>query len=328
LTAEALRVSVIIPNWNGLAHLPECLATLAAQSFTAFETVVVDNGSTDESVSWVAERYPGVRVITLPDNGGFSKAVNAGIRAAGGEYVALLNNDTALDAHWLQALVQALDERADYASAASMMILYHDPSRLNAAGDTFTLMHMAGKNRGCGRPPSEYDRFERVFGACAGAALYRRTLFDEIGLFDEDFFLMHEDTDFNLRGLLSGKRCLYVPQAVVRHKVGASIAAQPDPKMTRLLMRNGAFAAAKNLPIWILALWMATWPYRLFRHSFPLRPSKWSLLPSLLRQAPRRVSAEAEGLRLGFAKRRHIQRLRTVGNREILRWLRQGSGPA
>jgi GT2 family glycosyltransferase len=287
----------------------------------------VDNGSTDGGVSWVAEHYPGVRIITLPDNGGFSQAVNAGIRAAVGEYVALLNNDTALDAHWLQALVQALDEHADYASAASMMLLYHDPGRLNAAGDTFTLMHMAGENRGYGRPPSEYGRLERVLGACAGAALYRRTLFDELGLFDEDFFLMHEDTDFNLRCLLSGKRCLYVPQAVVRHKVGASIAVQPDTKTTRLLMRNGAFAAAKNLPIWILALWMATWPYRLFRHTIPLRPAKWFLLPSLLRQAPGRVSAEAEGLRLGFAKRRHTQRLRTVGTREIFYWLRRGSGP-
>lgn len=139
--------------------------------------------------------------------------------------------------------------------------------------------------------------------------------------------LMHEDTYFNLRCLLAGKRCVYVPTALVRHKLGASIDAQPTLEMRRLLTRNGALVAAKNLPVWMLGRWIAAWLYRLFIETFPLRPSNWHLLPSLLRGAKTRASAEAEGLRLGFAKRHEAQRLRTIGTRELVYWLREGVGP-
>jgi GT2 family glycosyltransferase len=169
---------------------------------------------------------------------------------------------------------------------------------------------------------------ERVFGACAGAALYRRSLFDQVGLFDEDFFLMHEDTDFNLRCLIAGKRCLYVPGARVLHKWRASIDTEPAPQMTRLLARNEAIVAAKDLPTRLLVLRAMLWGYLAFRQTVPLRPSKWRLLPMLVRQAPERFRADVEGFRMGREKRAEVWRLKAVGTREITRWLRKGSGPA
>ena len=327
MSAGSPRVSVVIPNWNGLDHLPECLGALTAQSLADFEILLVDNASTDGSVAWIRDHHSEVLILERPDNGGFSKAVNAGILAARGEYVALLNNDTAVDANWLDALVEALDNHRSYDFAASKMILYYEPERLNAAGDIYTLRGMAGENRGFGQPPSRYDIMERVLGACAGAALYRRALFAEVGLFDEDFFLMHEDTDFNLRCLIAGKRCLYVPDARVRHKWRASIQAEPLPETMRLLRRNEAFVAAKDLPTRTLLLKCVLWGYRVFRHTVPLRPSKWHLLPMLLRQAPERFRADLEGFRLGLAKRPEVWRLKAVGTREIVHWLRKGSGP-
>jgi GT2 family glycosyltransferase len=322
------RVTVVIPNWNGLPHLPECLEGVFAQSFADFEVLLVDNASGDGGVAWVRERYPQVRVIERADNGGFAAAVNDGIRAARGEYVALLNNDTVVDPGWLAALVEALDTHGDYDVAASRMVLYDDPGRLNAAGDVYTVGRLAGRNRGFGRPASRYAVAERVLGACAGAALYRRRLFDEIGLFDEDFFLMSEDTDFSLRCLIAGKRCLYVPAARVRHKVRASIDDGPEWEMLRLGARNEAIVAVKDLPAGLLLLSPLIWPYRFMRLTFLLRPSKWPRVPALLRHSPERVRAEIEGARIGWTKRPDVWRTRKTGMGEVLRWLLKGSGPA
>jgi GT2 family glycosyltransferase len=238
LTAITPRVSVVIPNWNGLSHLPQCLGAMAAQVFVDFEVILVDNASTDEGVEWVQEHHPEVIVVRRGDNGGFSRAANAGILAARGEYVALLNNDTVVATRWLEALVDALDAHPTYDFAASKMILFHRPDRLNAAGDVYALGRVAGVSRGFGKPLSRYPRMERVLGACAGAALYRRVLFDRVGFFDEDFFLMSEDTDFNLRCLIAGRRCLYVPAAEVSHKVRASVDEKPTWEMRRLAARQ------------------------------------------------------------------------------------------
>jgi len=328
MPASQPRITVVIPNWKGLRHLPDCLGALSAQSISDFEVLLVDNASSDGSVAWVQEHHPEVRILERPDNGGFAKAVNAGILAARGEYVALLNNDTVVDTGWLEALVVALDDHRDYDFAASKMILFYEPERLNAAGDVYVLGRLAGRNRGLGAPVSRYGSMERVLGACAGAALYRRSLFREVGLFDEDFFLMSEDTDFNLRCLIAGRRCLYVPAARVRHKYRASIETEPVWAMTRLAARNEAIVAAKDLPAEVLLLTPILWPYRFIRQTLLLRPSKWHSVPMLLRQAPGRFRAEVEGARVGLAKRPDVWCRRTAGTLEILRWLLRGSGPA
>ena len=322
------RVTVVIPNWNGVRHLPECLGALAAQSISDFEVLLVDNASSDGSVAWVLEHHPELRILQLPDNGGFAVAVNAGIKAARGEYVALLNNDTAVDSGWLGALVGALDDHRAYDFAASKMVLFYEPERLNAAGDVYGLGRLAGRNRGLGAPVSRYGDMERVLGACAGAALYRRSLFREVGLLDEDFFLMSEDTDFNLRCLIAGKRCLYVPAARVRHKFRASIGTESVWEMTRLAARNEAIVAAKDLPVEVLLLTPILWPYRFIRQTLLVRPSTWHLVPMLLRQSPGRFRAEVAGACIGLAKRPEVWRRKATGTCEIIRWLLKGSGPA
>ena len=327
MTDAGPRVTVVIPNWNGRAHLPGCLDALAAQTRQDFRVVLVDNASSDDGVEWVAAHHPGVTVVRRPDNGGFAAAVNEGIRRATGGYVALLNNDTVAAPGWLAALAGALDAHPDYDVAASLMVLHAAPHIVNAAGDVYDLPRLAGRNRGFGRPASRYAEPRRVLGACAGAALYRRSLFDEVGLFDEDFFLMSEDTDFNLRCLLAGKKCLYVPGAVIRHKYRASIDTVSASRMDRLAMRNEAIVIAKDLPAELLVLVPLLWPWRFVRHTFPVRPSKWHRIPQLLRQSPDRLRAEAEGLRLGWEKRRAGAPRGAARRRDVLRWLAKGSGP-
>lgn len=322
------KVTVVIPNWNGLRHLPECLESLAAQSFADFAILMVDNGSTDGSMAWLREQHPEISVLELEHNGGFAKAVNMGIRTSQSEYIALLNNDTAVDPGWLQALTEALDQHSDYDYAASKIVMYSRPDRLNAAGDVWSWRTVTAVNRGYGDPASRYGEMERVFGACAGAALYRRALFSEVGLFDEGFFLMHEDTDFNLRCLMAGKRCLYVPQALVRHKLGASIDTRPALKTILLRMRNETYAAFKDLPARLLWYRVIAWPYRLFKHAMAAASPKRSRLPfMLLRLALVGPGAELEGARLGLATREEGWGRRTLDTGEILSWLRRQSGP-
>jgi GT2 family glycosyltransferase len=320
------RVTVVIPNWNGLAHLPECMAALDRQAFRDFSVVIVDNASSDESVAWLRENSPETHVIERADNGGFAVAVNAGIRAATGEFVALLNNDTVVDERWLAELVGAVDS-SGYDAAASLMVLYDAPGTIDAAGDDFGIMNMAGRNRGRLHNVDGYRDTVRVLGACAGAALYRTSLFEDVGLFDEEFFLIHEDTDLNLRALIAGKRCLYVPSAIVRHKHSASIKAQPSWPMLRYETRNRGVVIAKDLPISLVALAVVTWPWRLFRSTVPLRPSKWNLVPGLARTLGRRSHAEFEGYRMGWKKRDDVWRRQAIPTREIIRWLFKGVGP-
>ena len=325
MATNAPRVTVVIPNWNGRQHLPRCLDSLAAQTYKDFEMIVVDNASTDTSVEWVREHHPEVHILQREDNGGFSKAVNTGIRAARGRYVALLNNDTIADSLWLATLVRTLEDRATYHFAASKMLLLDKPGRLNAAGDVYVLSRLLGKNRGFGKPASTYATIERVLGACAGAALYRRELFDAVGMFDEDFFLMSEDTDFNLRCLIADKRCLYVPAAEVHHKLRASVGTNPTREMMCLAIRNEALVAAKDLPASVLILAPLWWPYRFMRQSLPLNKT---LMLLHLKSTRLRLKAEFDGIRLGLAKRADVWSRKAIGTLEILRWLLKGSGPA
>jgi GT2 family glycosyltransferase len=327
-------VSVIIPNWNGRRHLPECLESLSAQRFGSFEVLLVDNASDDGSVAWVRARHPEVRVIERADNGGFSRAVNLGVLCSRAEYVAFLNNDTAADPEWLAALVEALD-RLPFDIAASMILLYDTPELLNAAGDVYDLRRLAGRNRGFGEPASRYLASGRVLGACAGAALYRRSLFDDVGLFDEDFFLMSEDTDFNLRCLIAGKRCVYVPGARVRHKLGVSIVEHPAPEMRALRVRNEGIVAGKDLPRELLPLVLVIWAFRArprdlwrdFRDTVPLRPQHWHRIPELMRARARRRPARDfwGGFLLGLRKRRAVWWKRGASRTEIVRWVLKGS---
>lgn len=249
----APRVSVVIPNRDGAGHLPECLDALGAQTFRDFETLVVDNGSTDRSAGIVGE-HAGVRWLPLGSNRGFPAAANAGVAASTSEIIVLLNNDTAAEPRWLEHLVGALDATTAASFAASKLVRYDDPLVMDAAGDGYSLARATSFAIGHGRSASAYDQPAWVFGASAAGSAYRRSMLDDIGHFDEEFFFLLEDVDLDLRAQAAGHRCIYVPEAVVRHKRGASSDATTAEFRGREL-RNRIWVAAKNLPGPLLALW-------------------------------------------------------------------------
>lgn len=215
-------ISVIIVNHNGRRWLGGCLAAVLRQEDVAPEIVFIDNASSDGSAAYVAEQFPTVRVVTLADNLGFAGGNNAGARIAHGRYLAFLNNDTEADAHWLVSLRDALDANPDAGLATSRIVYMHDPTLLDSAGDAYTRAGGAFK-RGHGQGEMSYRESCDVFGACGAACMVRRDLFEALGGFDEDFFLVYEDVDLSYRAQLRGHRCLYVADAFVKHAGSASM---------------------------------------------------------------------------------------------------------
>ncbi len=215
-------VSVIIPNWNGAHHLPPCLDSLRRQEYAPLEILVVDNASSDGSRELLTRDYPEVRLIALPQNRGFTGACNAGIQAAQGEIIALLNNDTEVAPGWAVALVDAFARHPEAGLVASKILLFDRRDHLHTAGDLF---RVDGRlfNRGVWeKDEGQYDQETYVFSACGGAAAYRRAMLDEIGLLDDDFFFSCEDMDLAWRAQLAGYRCVYTPAAVVYHRLSAT----------------------------------------------------------------------------------------------------------
>jgi GT2 family glycosyltransferase len=211
------RASVIIVNWNGLAYLQQCCAALALQSFTDYEVVLVDNGSTDGSVAWVSEAYPHVRVVANRTNLGFAEANNIGIRESSGEYVVVLNNDAYPEPQWLEALITVAEWEPGVGMVASQVRLLAAPETMDSAGIEVDTLGMAW-NRHYGLPAEEEPAQPlEVFGPSGSAAFYRRSMLAEIGLFDARYFAYYEDVDLAWRARRAGWRCLYAPNARVHH---------------------------------------------------------------------------------------------------------------
>jgi GT2 family glycosyltransferase len=233
-----------MPNWNGARYLRACLDSLRAQRFGDFDVVVVDNGSTDGSLRILAESYPEVRVVAWDANRGVAAAFNEGVRQCRAELLALVNNDMELDGGWLEALVGALDDHPA-AGAAASKILFIDRQTINSAGDFYGRDGIPG-NRGVHEiDRGQYDQPAYVFGASGGASLYRRRLFDEIGLFDERLVSYCEDVDWAWRMQLAGYRCIYVPNAIAFHWGSAT---GGGPLASYYCGRNFIRVLLKNLP--------------------------------------------------------------------------------
>jgi GT2 family glycosyltransferase len=215
-------VSIVILTWNGRHHLDACLSAVAAQQGVDAETILVDNASSDGTVEYVRARYPWVRVLALDGNYGFTGGNNAGARAARGRYLAFLNNDTVPDPGWLRALVAGLDERGGVALATSRIVYLHDPRIVDSAGDGLTRWGGAFK-RHHGGDAAEVAESRDVFGACGAAFVVPKRVFDELGGFDEDFSLSHEDVDLSYRARLRGYRCRYVADSIVHHRGSATL---------------------------------------------------------------------------------------------------------
>jgi GT2 family glycosyltransferase len=239
-------ISVIIPNLNGIAHLQRCLSSLLAQEYPRFEVWLVDNASDDGSVPFVARQFPQVKIIRNDSNLGFAAANNVAIRRSAGEYIATLNNDTAVEPGWLESLAGALLAEPDIGMCASQMLYFSDPPLVDSAGLAPDKAGLAW-NLLSGEPPRTDAELPEVFGPCAGAALYRRSMLEQVGLFDGDFFAYLEDVDLAWRARLAGWRCRYVPAAVVYHLHSAT-GGEGSPLKSYLLARNKIWTLVKNYP--------------------------------------------------------------------------------
>jgi len=241
-------VDIVIPTYEGREHLESCLPSLREQTFRPVRVHVVDNGSGDGTAEWLERAHPDVSVCRLPANLGFSAAVNHGIRRTRAPYVALLNNDTVVDARWVEALILALEEEPQASFATSKILSARDPSVMDNAGDGFGRKGISYPIGYLEPDDGQYGDRRPVFGACGAACMFRRSLFEEVGLFDEDFFAYHEDADLSFRAQLAGHSGIYVPDAVVFHRGSATSGSRINAFTVFLSTRNNLHVLVKNLP--------------------------------------------------------------------------------
>lgn len=301
-------ISVIVPNWNGAQHLPICLDSLRRQTLSGAEIIVADNGSTDGSLQLLERCYPEVQVLPLEQNRGFAGACNAGMQLARGRFIALLNNDTEADVSWLEEVVAAFARHPEAGLVASKMLLFHRRDTFHTAGDFYRVDGIPGNRGVWERDEGQYDEEEYVFGACGGSAAYRRSMLEQVGLLDEDFFYSCEDVDLAWRAQLARWRCVYTPRAVVYHKLsatgGGATASFYDG-------RNTIYLLIKDYPG---DLWRTYGSAIIARQ---IRISREALRSWRGTAARARLRGQLMGLLLGLPrmlpKRRAVQRTRVVG---------------
>ncbi len=310
------QISVIIPNWNGKYLLETCLAALRRQAFRDFETILVDNGSEDGSADYVRSQFPEVKVLALPENRGFTGGSIAGYEQSGGELIVLLNNDTEVDAHWLEEIHSASRVYPKAGSFASKMMYFDERGRVENCG--FDL-GIAGATVDLGRDEPngpEWIRPQRVFGACGGAATYRRKMLEDIGFLDPEFVMIYEDADLSFRAQLRGYECVYVPGAIVYHRYRVTIGKAPA-RQVFYSQRNIEFMYLKNMP---LVLILESLPQRvLYELGAAIYFSKKGNGSAFLRAKLDVLKCLPSILR----KRSEIQNRRTISDRQMRRILRK-----
>ena len=312
---DAPFASVVIPNYNGRHLLPTVLAALGRQTFTDFETIVIDDASTDDSVSWIEKTHPDVRLIVNRRNLGFVSSCNIAADAADGRILVLLNSDTEPEPTWLEALARAVCEHPRAAIVTSKILLADDRQRLHTTGDTLGTDGIP-RNRGVWEEDhGQYDADLSVFSGCGGATAYRREVWQALGGFDEDFWMYIEDVDLAFRARLMGWDAIYAPAARVFHQISAS---GGDSLSSFYVGRNTIWMLAKNMPRHLLR-----------QHGREMLRAQWQIARDALRHirgeaARRRLLGQFAAL-LGLArqlqKRRRIQTLKQVGAEQIRRQL-------
>jgi GT2 family glycosyltransferase len=309
---------VAVATYNGRELLDVVLSSLAVQTFRDFRIVVVDDASTDGTRSWVAERWPDVELIVHPTNRGVTAALNAGLRASQSPLIGLFNNDIELDPRCLAELMKAAGEHPGAGSLSPKLLSFEDRQLLDGAGDNFYWAG-TGWRRGHGeRDHGQYDDSEWIFGACAGAAVYRRAALDAVGLLDEDFFAYYEDVDWSFRAQLAGFTCRYVPSAIAYH-VGSATVGKGESDFTRYhTWRNGIWLVVKDYPLVFLLLQLPRLvAYQLDHLLVALRERKLALLWRVWRDALR-------GLPATLRKRAAVQRTRRLSLRQLASTVREG----
>lgn len=273
------EVTVVVVNFNGRHYLGECLASLEAQTLPrrSWEAILVDNGSTDGSADYVRSAFPWMRLLQASRNLGFARANNAAFRQARGRFLALLNNDTAADAGWLEGLLEALEAEPGAGGAASKIVFRDRPDLINSAGLNLYADGRGG-DRGFRQPDDgRFDQPAEVFGACAAGVLLRRELLEDVGDFDERFFVYYEDLDLAWRARLRGWRFVYAPRSLVRH-VHCGTSGEWSPFFVYHVERNRALVALKNAPALVAARSLAVFWARAAR--------KWARVLALQDRQP------------------------------------------
>ena len=249
-----VKVTVVIPNYNGIRFLKGCLDSVRNQEADTpeYEVLVVDNGSSDGSVELLRESYPDIRVEALPENTGVCHAVNIGIKCADSPYVILLNNDTKVKPAFVKNLYRAIENREHVFSVSAKMLMWDKPELLDDAGDRYCALGWAF-SRGKGKPAKSYAKPCEVFSACGGAAIYKKSVFEEIGFFDEEHFAYLEDLDIGYRAKIYGYHNYYEPSAEVIHYGSASSGSRYNEWKTSLASANNIYVIGKNMPLlqWI-----------------------------------------------------------------------------
>ena len=243
-----MLTSVVIPNYNGIRYLKNCLLSLQKCEGEDYEVIVVDNGSTDGSDLLPDSLKLNVRLIKLNENTGFAHAVNVGIREAKGEYVILLNNDTEVESRFVRKLTEALKKNRKAFSASAMMVDMNNREVLDGAGDYYCALGWAFAY-GKGKKTEECDKGRKIFSSCAGACIYDKAKLEITGLFDELHFADLEDVDLGYRARIAGFDNIYEPAAVVYHAGSGFSGSRYNEFKIKLSSRNSVYLILKNMPI-------------------------------------------------------------------------------
>ncbi|MBR5316965.1 MAG: glycosyltransferase family 2 protein [Lachnospiraceae bacterium] len=244
-----MKSTVIIPNYNGMKFIENCMKALAKETSTSYHICVVDNGSEDGSREWVEKNCPRVQVIALGENTGFCGAVNAGIAATKTPYVILLNNDTEVEYGFVKALETALEREEKSFSVSAKMVDLYNKEVLDGAGDLYCALGWAFA-RGKGKSVNDnYTKAEEVFSACGGAVIYKKEILDKIGTFDENHFAYLEDCDLGYRAQIFGYRNYYTPDAVVYHAGSGVSGSRYNDFKVSLASKNSIYLIYKNMPL-------------------------------------------------------------------------------
>lgn len=243
-----MKVTVVIPNYNGKHFLKACLDSLASQKYRDFETLIVDNASSDGSIEFIESNYKNVTLMKLDKNYGFCGGVNIGIKASKTDYVLLLNNDTEVDENFVENMVKAIEKSPKIFSVSSRMVNFYKRDIMDDAGDSYNLLGW-GAQRGVGQPIKRFDKPCRVFSACGGAAIYRKSVFEEMGYFDENHFAYLEDIDIGYRAKTLGYINTYEPKAIVYHVGSGTTGSKYNSFKVKMAARNNVYVIYKNMPL-------------------------------------------------------------------------------
>jgi GT2 family glycosyltransferase len=302
--------SIVIPNWNGLRFLKDCFDSIAKLQPEAFETIMVDNGSTDNSIAFTTEHYPWVVIKKLPENFGFARAVNEGIKIAKGSHIFLLNNDTETAPDFLRHMQAAIETYGDRAFFACKMLDFKDRNIIDRVGDGMTWTGKSYQRGELAKDDGSYDTPMRVFGACAGAAVYPAAMLKEIGLFDLSMITYMEDVDLDFRALLQGWQCWYIPEARVYH-IGSATAGKASAFSFKMMVRNHLKLIFKNFPTGAL-----------IRYAPKIAYAELRLLGAAIRQRYHReylwaIGSFLKDFPITIRHRRGVQARRNVSNAEL-----------